>query len=256
MTTTQTPSERDEARDTTPAEEEGELTGAAAQEATLALAPELLAGSVSEYMRAWWQRVRGGDTGVLPIVIGLAVIILIFQSQNHLFLSAGNITNLLVQGAVFVLLGLAEVFVLLLGEIDLSVGYVAGLGAAVVALLIGLVGLPWFVAVLAGLACTTAIGALQGTLVTRLHLPSFVVTLAGLLGWEGVLIQLVNTTSPNSGGVITVSNPVIFGLVNGNMTPLEGWIAMLGVVAIYAVITLRREGRRRRQGLSAPPLRL
>jgi D-xylose transport system permease protein len=248
--------DQDDARPSGVVVDDETLTGAAAQEAALAIAPELVATSVSEYMRAWWMRVRGGDTGVLPIVIGLAVIVLIFQSQSHLFLSAENITNLLVQGTVFVLFGMAEVFVLLLGEIDLSVGYVAGVGAVIVALLVGPVGLPWFVAVLAGLATTTAIGLLQGTLVTRLHLPSFVVTLAGLLIWEGAMIQIVNITSPTSGGVLSVSNPVIFNLVNGNMTAIEGWITLLVVMVIFAALTLRREARRRSRGLTAPPVRL
>jgi D-xylose transport system permease protein len=207
-------------------------------------------------MRAWWKRVRGGDAGVLPIMVGLAAIIIVFQTQNSVFLSAGNITNLLVQGSVFVLFGLAEVFVLLLGEIDLSVGYVAAVGAVIVALLAGPVGMPWFVAVAAGLATTTAIGLLQGTLVTRLHLPSFVVTLAGLLGWEGVMIWIVDTASPNTGGVISVTNPVIFNLVNGNMSAIQGWIAMLVVFFAYAGFTIRRDSRRRRKQLTAAPLSL
>jgi D-xylose transport system permease protein len=237
--------------------EEETLTAASAAEAALAVAPELVATSVSEYLRAWWQRVRGGDTGVLPILVGLIVIMALFQTQNHTFLTAGNITNLLVQGAVFVLLGMAEIFVLILGEIDLSVGFVAGLGAVIVALLMSpSVNLPWIVAVVAGLAATTAIGALQGTLVTRLHLPSFVVTLAGLLGWEGLMIWVVDTTNPNSGGVISVSNPVVFNLVNGNMTALEGWIAVVVVVAAYASFSLVRDNRRRRNGLTVPPFGL
>jgi D-xylose transport system permease protein len=237
--------------------EEETLTAASAAEAALAVAPELVATSVSEYLRAWWQRVRGGDTGVLPILVGLIVIMALFQTQNHTFLTAGNITNLLVQGGVFVLLGMAEIFVLILGEIDLSVGFVAGLGAVIVALLMSpSVNLPWIVAVVAGLAATTAIGALQGTLVTRLHLPSFVVTLAGLLGWEGLMIWVVDTTNPNSGGVISVSNPVVFNLVNGNMTALEGWIAVVVVVAAYASFSLVRDNRRRRNGLTVPPFGL
>jgi D-xylose transport system permease protein len=240
----------------TSSEHDAMTSAAAAEAAALALAPELVATSISEYMRAWWKRVRGGDAGVLPIMIGLAAIIIIFQTQNSVFLSAGNITNLLVQGSVFVLFGLAEVFVLLLGEIDLSVGYVAAVGAVIVALLAGPVGMPWFVAILAGLATTTAIGLLQGTLVTRLHLPSFVVTLAGLLGWEGVMIWIVDTASPNTGGVISVTNPVIFNLVNGNMSALQGWIAMLVVFIAYAAFTIRRDSRRRSKQLTAPPLSL
>lgn len=233
------------------------VTAASAAEAALAVAPELVANSVAEYVRAWWQRVRGGDTGVLPIVVGLIVIMALFQALNHSFLTAGNITNLLVQGGVFVLLGMAEIFVLILGEIDLSLGYVAGLSAVIVALLMSpSVNLPWIVAVVAGLATGTAIGVLQGTLVTRLHLPSFVVTLAGQLGWWGLMIWVVDTTNPTSGGVISVTNPVVFNLVNGNMTALEGWITVVLAVVAYAAFSLTRDNRRRRNGLAVPPFGL
>jgi D-xylose transport system permease protein len=83
-----------------------------------------------------------------------------------------------------------------------------------------------------------------------------VVTLAGLLGWEGVMIWIVDTASPNTGGVISVTNPVIFNLVNGNMSALQGWIAMLVVFIAYAVFTIRRDSRRRSKQLTAPPLSL
>src|SRR2546425_2585171 len=93
------------------------LTEAAASRAALAVSPELVAGSLREYVRAWFVRIRAGESGILPVVIGLVVIAVIFQTQNSNFLTAGNLTNLLVQGAVFILLGLGEVFALLLGEI-------------------------------------------------------------------------------------------------------------------------------------------
>jgi D-xylose transport system permease protein len=248
--------QEEEAQSDRAALDQEQLTAAAEEEAALAVDPSLVANSIGEYMRAWWRRVRGGDTGVIPIVIGLAAIVIIFQAQNSLFLSSGNITNLFVQASVFVLFGLAEVFVLLLGEIDLSVGYVAGVGAVIVALLVGPVGLPWWVGVLAGLGATTGIGIVQGSLVTRLHLPSFVVTLSGLLFFEGLMIWMVNTFSPTTGGVVTVTNPVLADLVNGNMTALEGWITLVVVFVVYAAVTVRRESRRRRQGLTAPPAQL
>ena len=87
--------------------------------------PEVVADSLGEYLRAWWVRIKNGDSGVLPILAGLAIIIVIFQVQEPVFLSAGNIVNLLTQAAVFVLLGLAEIFALVLSEIDLSTGFVA-----------------------------------------------------------------------------------------------------------------------------------
>ncbi len=120
------------------------------------------------------------------MVAGLILLVIIFQVQDSVFLSAGNLTNLLVQGSVFVLLGMAEVWVLILGEIDLSVGYVAGIGAVITAILAAPPhNLPWALAILVGMLATAAIGMLQGTIVIRLRLPSFVVTLAGLLGLGG-----------------------------------------------------------------------
>lgn len=228
-----------------------------ASEAALLASPETAASSLREYLHAWARRVRGGESGVLPVIGGLVVIVAVFQAQSPAFLSAGNLTNLLVQGSVFMLLGMAEVFVLLLGEIDLSIGFVAGIGAVVTALLVGYpYHLPWWVGVLAGLATTTAIGGLQGSLITRLRLPSFVVTLAGLLGWEGVMIFIVNHSSAASGGTIRITNAVINDLVNGNLSPLAGWVLMAAIVAVFGVGTVARDRRRRAAGLAAPLLAL
>ncbi|MHB8263786.1 MAG: sugar ABC transporter permease [Acidimicrobiales bacterium] len=227
----------------------------AATDAALAGGSELIVNSLGEYLSAWVKRIRGGDSGILPVLSGLIVIVAIFQIQNHLFLSAGNLVNLLVQGAVFVLLGMAEVFVLLLGEIDLSVGYVAGVGAAITGILTASFGgsWPWYVAIAAGLAATVLIGTLQGTLVTRLHLPSFVVTLAGLLGWEGVMLFMIDHASPSSGGVIDVSNNIIYDLVNGDLSQIAGWVIMALVVGSFALMTVLRDHNRRSNGLAAPP---
>lgn len=222
----------------------------------LVATPEL-SGSTTEYARAWLRRVRGGEGGMLPVVAGLVLLVVIFQVENSKFLSAGNLVNLLVQAAVFVLLGMAEVFVLLLGEIDLSTGYVAGIGGVVMAeLATSPLNMPWWVAILAGLAGTTAIGLLQGALITQLHLPSFVVTLAGFLGWEGVLIWLTNRSGSANGGTIRVTNTVIYDLVNGNLSPLAGWVALAVVVVGYAALTVLGDRRRRGSGLAAPPFGL
>src|ERR1700674_3506772 len=103
---------------------EGErLTDEAASAAAVALAPELVANTLGEYIRGWWVRVRGGETGALPVIVGLIIIGIIFQVQSSQFLSSANLVNLMVQGSTFMLLGMAEVFALLLGEIDLSIGF-------------------------------------------------------------------------------------------------------------------------------------
>ncbi len=219
---------------------------------------ELVVSSFGEYMAGWAKRARHGESGMLPVLAGLVLIVVIFQTQSSVFLSAGNLTNLLVQGATFVLLGMAEVFVLLLGEIDLSIGYVAAVGAVVTASLADVSwGQPWWVAILAGVAVTTAIGALQGTLVTRLRLPSFVVTLAGLLGWEGVLLFLADREGgKNGGGTIRITNNVLYDLVNGNLSPVAGWVLLIVILAGFAAFVLLRDQRRRASGLVTPPLTL
>jgi D-xylose transport system permease protein len=169
------------------------------------------------------------------------------------FLSAGNLTNLLVQGSVFVLLGMAEVWVLILGEIDLSAGYNAGVGAVITAILASTQhNFPWWLAIIIGMVSTAAIGAVWGVLVIRLHLPSFVVTLAGLLGLEGLLLYLTNAYG--NGGTIRITSSVLNDLTNGNLSPTAGWIVAALSVAGFAALTIGRDGRRRGSGLVAPPL--
>jgi len=190
----------------------------------------------------------GGGTSVLPVIIGVILIAAIFQALNDRFLSTGNLVNLLVQASVFMLIGMGEVFVLLLGEIDLSLGYVAGIGGVVVTELVQVrVGWPWWAAILAALVVTAAIGLLQGSLITRLRLPSFVVTLAGLLGWQGVMIILLGT-----GGTIPIPSDTINAIANGTLSNLGGWILTAVVVILFALVTFRSDGRRRKSGLAAP----
>ena len=204
------------------------------------------------YLRSTWARVLAGQSGVLPVVLGVILIAIIFQTQNSRFLSAGNLVNLLVQASVFMLIGMGEVFVLLLGEIDLSLGYVAGIGATVVTLLVQPdYAWPWWGAILAALVVTGFLGLVQGSLITRLRLPSFVVTLAGLLGFEGVMIELLGT-----GGTIPIPDDTINNLANGTLSVLGGWIFVTVVVLLYAILTLVRDRQRRASGLVAPPAAL
>ncbi len=206
-----------------------------------------------QYVVAWAKRIRYGESGVLPVVGGLILLVIIFQVQDSVFLSAGNLTNLLVQGSVFVLLGMAEVWVLILGEIDLSAGYNAGVGAVITAILASPQhNFPWWLAIIIGMAATAAIGALWGVLVIHLHLPSFVVTLAGLLGLEGLLLYLVNAYG--SGGTIRITSSVLNDITNGNMSPTAGWIVGIAAVVLFGAVTLTKDGRRRHSGLVAPPL--
>src|SRR6202012_4520254 len=137
-----------------------------------------------------WRKAPGGASGVLPVVLGLVVVAIAFQIANSKFLSAQNLVNLFEQSTVYMLLAIAEIFALLLGEIDLSVGLVMGLGSVVVAELVQPSGAnwPWWAAIIVTLLACTAVGAIQGTLVARLRVPSFIVPLGGLLILEGVSI--------------------------------------------------------------------
>jgi D-xylose transport system permease protein len=220
--------------------------------AAQAVAPEIMATSLGEYLRAWVARVRGGDSGALPVLVGMVIIAAIFEVANTQFLSAGNLVNLLVQGAVFMLLAMGEVFVLLLGEIDLSIGFVSGIGGIVAAELVQRsTGWPWWAAIIAALLCTAAIGVLQAIIITRIGLPSFVVTLAGLLAWQGVMLLILG-----NGGTLPINDDVINNLANGNLSPAAGWAVIAVVVGAYALLTWWRDSRRRRSGLVAPPTSL
>ena len=202
------------------------VTDAAAVEADLAVAPELVADSLADYLRGRWLRMKAGDSGVLPVIAGLILISVLFHSLNSNFLTAPNVVNLLVQGAPYMLLAMGMIFALLLGEIDLSIGFVSGIGGTVMAELVkNSVGWPWWAAILAGLATCAVIGLFQGTIITRLGLPSFVVTLAGLLGFQGVLLLILG-----SGGSLSINDNVINDLASGNLTPAASWIVMLGIV--------------------------
>jgi D-xylose transport system permease protein len=220
---------------------------------------DVAVGSFGDYARAWGRRIRHGESGMLPVLVGLVIIVILFQTQSSAFLSPGNLVNLIVQGAALIVLGMAEVFVLLLGEIDLSIGYVAAVGAVVtVALASSDLGpnWPWWLAVIVGLAVAGLIGGLQGLLITRLGLPSFVVTLAGLLGWQGVLLYLVNHIGGSNGGIIRITNAVISDFAYGTLTPVVGWIVMIAAVAVYAIFAVQRNLRRRASGLVVQPIAL
>ena len=216
-------------------------------------APELMAGSISEYVRIWLKRIRSGESGALPVILGVIVIVVFFQIKSSLFLSAGNLVNLMTQAAFIITLAMAEVFVLLLGEIDLAAGYTAACGA-VLALWTLALNWPWWASVLIALAATAAYGVLQGIIITWLRLPSFIVTLAGLLGLSGVLLYLIDATGKiGVGGVIRLQSNVINDIEAGALSPAASWIVMIVVVALAGLLMFLRDRRRRVNGLVAPP---
>src|ERR1700761_2202904 len=214
----------------------------------------LLANSFGDYLRIVFRRVRSGESGALPVIVGLIVIVIIFQVKNSLFLSAGNLVNLLAQSAFIITLAMAEIFVLLLGDIDLAAGYTAGCGA-VICLWMLAKGDPLWAAVLASLAATAAYGALQGIVIARLGLPSFVVTLAGQLGLSGVLLYLIDASgSVGVGGVIQLHNSVVNDIENGYLSPTATWIVLIVIALAFAATLFYSDFRRRAAGLVAPPV--
>ena len=221
------------------------------------LANEYVANTFGEWLQGQWLKVKGGDSGVLPVLVGFVIIIIIFQTQNSHFLSAPNLVNLINQAALFIVFGMAEIFILLLGEIDLSIGFNAGVGAAITA---ELAAPPhnanWFVAILAGVAVCSFFGGLQGLLITRINLPAFIVTLAGYLGLQGVSLYLFNQDKHAVGGTISVTNGVINGIINSSLSPTAGWIVMIAAVAVFAVVSVVTHQRRVARGLAAPPFTL
>ncbi len=217
--------------------------------------PELIAQSLGQYIRASWLRVRGGDSGVLPVVLAIVVVAVSFQIANPKFLSPQNLVNLFEQSTIYMLLAMAEIFALLLGEIDLSVGLIMGLGSVVVAELVQPTGAnwPWWAAIIVTLLACAAVGFIQGTLVARLRMPSFIVTLGGLLILEGVAIIVLGGSLVGIGNSQYPNEVALFDIFWGTFSPVVGWILMAAVVAGAGTGLWLREASKRRHGLETPP---
>jgi len=207
--------------------------------------------SLGEVTRRWWAGVRAGELGSLPIIVGLVLIAIIFQSQNDRFLTAGNFVNLIVQMAAITILGMGIVFVLLLGEIDLSVGFVSGVAGVTTALLMIPDGSNQFgaapaiaVALLVGLG----IGTLHGLLITKIGIPSFVVTLAGLLAWNGVVLLLIGDK-----GTVIIQNDLVIGFANDFLPDALAWAVLVAGVALYGAVLMLGDRTRRKAGLPTEP---
>ena len=200
--------------------------------------------------QAMWQGVKlrftSGQLGVLPIVIGLALIWTYFQLQNEHFLTARNLSNLVLQISVSGTIAVGAVLFLLLGEIDLSVGSVAGATSAVLGVLIVDVGWPWWAGILGMLAAGALIGLIQGFWIAVLRVPSFVVSLAGLLIWLGVQLHVLGDA-----GTLNVFDPHITAIASTFLPAAWGWA--LGIVALigYAGTHFMQDMSRRRAGMQA-----
>ncbi|HWJ86048.1 MAG TPA: sugar ABC transporter permease [Cellulomonas sp.] len=198
-----------------------------------------------------WSRLRTGELGALPIAVALVVIWIVFQSLNGSFLSSDNLVNLTQQSAAAGVIALGVVLTLHLGQIDLSVGAVSGLAAAIVAVGSVRLGWPLALAVVAALAAGLLVGLLYGAMHTRLRVPSFVFTLAGLLVVGGLQLRVLGETG-------SVNLPFESWLVRFCQTsflpPLLSWLVVVVVVGLFAGALLRDRTRRMHAELSAPSL--
>jgi D-xylose transport system permease protein len=234
----------------------------AAHEAAAAdVPPDVLAQSLREYLRAWWQQIRSGNSGVLPVILGIVLVAIVFEiiTPEHAFLRPSNLVYIFGLSTVYMVLAMAETLVLLLGEIDLSIGAVALFGGVIAFKLVQRPGpdWPWYAAILAALVGCGVIGALQGTLIARLKIPSFVVTLGGFLLFSGILVVMLG----GADGTVTLDTSVpnqnvIYDMVQGVIVPVVGWVALAVVVVAAGTALWLRAAARRRQGLVAPPASL
>ena len=212
--------------------------------------------TLSGYLRIWWQGVRAGDLGSLPIIVGIVLILITFGTLEENFFTERNFSNLILQMAAIATMAIGIVFVLLIGEIDLSVAFVSAVGGVVMTLLLRPddPGWPWWAAIAFALLCTTAIGFVHAIVITKAGVPSFVVTLAGFLIWSGVVLIL--TTQYSTAGTIRIQDDTVIGIANDFLSAFWGWIVGAAVVGAFALVQLRIALTRRARRLAAKPLSL
>ncbi|CAN5392107.1 sugar ABC transporter permease [Microbacterium sp.] len=224
------------------------MSGTTTDAAPNAVAGDLIGsgveGGLMDQVQAWWQRVRGGDMGALPAVGGLIVLSVMFSILSPFFLTERNFANLLNQAAPLVVLGMALVFVLLLGEIDLSAGVTGGVGMALFVVLNAQFGVPWPLALLLGFGFGFLTGALIGFFVARVGIPSFVVTLGLFLGYQGLALVVIGP-----GGLFRIEVPELIALQNGNLPVWGGWVMLLIILAVSAGTSFYDRARRTKAGV-------
>lgn len=199
---------------------------------------------IAGVFRAFWRRIKGGDLGALPVVIGIVIIWTVFQLQNENFLTANNLTNVILQVASVGLISVGVFFVLLLGDVDLSAGSVSGVTAALLAVLSVNKGWDPSLAILMAALMGAGIGLLHGVFVTKFGVPSFVVTLAGLIAWQGLQLRILGTE-----GTINLPESAITELNSTFFADTTGWLMVAVAVVIYAGKTIFQRQTRSRLGL-------
>jgi len=205
--------------------------------------------TVGQYLHDYLGRVRGGELGSLPAVLGLIVLCLIFGIARDTFFSAINFANLFAQGAAVIFIAMGLVFVLLLGEIDLSAGFASGVCGATMAILLTDHGWSWYTAIPAALITGLVIGFVLGFLVAKIGIPSFVVTLAGFLAFQGILLNLLS-----GGKIVPVREALVLKLANNNVSVALSWVLGIVVVAGYAITMFVQLRGRAARGLVTQPI--
>jgi D-xylose transport system permease protein len=205
--------------------------------------------ALGAYTRGYLARVRGGELGSIPALVGLVVITVVFAVVHQGFLSAYNVEALVIQAAPIIVMAMGLVFVLLLGEIDLSAGTTGGLCSAIMAVLLLRLGVSWWLALVVGLIAGVIIGFGMGWLRARVGIPSFVITLATFLAFQGVTLILVG----GQGSVILPGDSPLIKLENSFVPLWLGWTLLALFVVGYAAIKLNDALGRRRAGLSRAP---
>ncbi len=194
----------------------------------------------------YFSKLKAGDIGALPAFLGLISLGLVFTFSSQFFLTARNMANLLTQAAPVIVIAMGLVFVLLLGEIDLSAGFASGVCGATMVLLINDHKFPWYLALFVSILVGVGLGWLMGILVARLRIPSFVVTLSAFLAFQGILLLMAG-----NGGTILLQDRFIIAVENNNLTPVTSWFFSLVGLAIYVGLGLNRILHRRRKNLKS-----
>ncbi len=213
------------------------------QEPQVISAPEPT--GLQDAFREYVSRVRGGDVGPLPAILGLAFLVVIFSLlRPETFTNPFNFANLLIQSAPVIVIAMGLIFVLLIGEIDLSAGFTAGVAGAVLGVVSTRNDYPWYLGVLACLVTGAFIGLVIGLLVAHVGIPSFVVTLAGFLALQGLLLQIIG-----EGGTIRIQSETVLAIMSKNLPVWLGWTMYVVLMAVYALVTYRQMAVRRAKGL-------
>jgi D-xylose transport system permease protein len=202
-------------------------------------------GSLGDQIQAYFQRLRSGDMGALPAVGGFVVLTILFSFLSPFFLTERNFANLLTQAATLVMLGMALVFVLLLGEIDLSAGVTSGMTMALFIVLVNVNAVPWPIALAVAFLVGILTGTFIGFFVARVGIPSFVVTLGLFLGYQGITLWIIG-----AGGLYRVQIPEITAIQNSNMPVWAGWAMLAVILAVSAATSFWDRARRKRAGVA------